>query len=440
VELTHPWFLTLGAGALLWLWLAQRRSLADLTLTQRRVCFAIRAVILLLLVLALSGVRLLMPSREVAVVFAIDGSASISPEARQQARAFVEASLAHQQSGDVAAVVGFAGEPLLWQPPVESARLAAETPEPPGRTRTDIGRALEFSSAIFPAEMVKRLVVLTDGNDTADRAAEVAQRIAGSGVEISAVPLRNQTAAEVLVERVEIPHRLRAGEPFDLVANLRSSVATTAKVRLYHRQFLLSEEERPLQIGDNEFRAPNLQTDESFASYEVEVIPADDTVLENNRAQATATQQGQPRVLIVDSEEAKARPLAEALRGEKIAVEVRGALGVPRSLEDLQQFDLLMLSDISALTLSREQMELYRRWVQDFGGGFVMIGGENSFGVGGYYRTAIEQMLPVRMEHDDRQDTPSVALLWCSIVPARWPRRCRGRQRCLSQTRAQRSR
>jgi uncharacterized membrane protein len=116
-------------------------------------------------------------------------------------------------------------------------------------------------------------------------------------------------------------------------------------------------------------------------------------------------------VLIVDFDEAKARPLAEALRGEKIDVEVRGALGVPRSLEDLQQYDLMMLSDISALALSREQMELYRRWVQDFGGGFVMLGGENSFGVGGYYRTPIEQMLPVRMEHDDRQDTPSVALL-----------------------------
>jgi uncharacterized membrane protein len=56
-------------------------------------------------------------------------------------------------------------------------------------------------------------------------------------------------------------------------------------------------------------------------------------------------------------------------------------------------------------------MELYRTWVQDFGGGFAMLGGENSYGVGGYYRTPIEQMLPVRMEHEDRQDTPRVAVL-----------------------------
>jgi CheY-like chemotaxis protein len=188
-------------------------------------------------------------------------------------------------------------------------------------------------------------------------------------------------------------------------------VATTAKIRLYQNQFLISEQERELAAGPNEFRTPNLKAEGSFAAYEVEVIPAADTILENNRAQATATLRGEPRVLIVDSEEARARPLAEALRGAKITVETRGTLGLPRTLEDLQQFDLFMLSDVSALQLGRETMELYRRWVQDFGGGFVMLGGENSFGVGGYYRTPIEQMLPVRMEHEDRQDTPSVALL-----------------------------
>jgi uncharacterized membrane protein len=49
--------------------------------------------------------------------------------------------------------------------------------------------------------------------------------------------------------------------------------------------------------------------------------------------------------------------------------------------------------------------------VQDFGGGFMLLGGENSFGVGGYFRSPIEQMLPVRMEHNDREELPTVALL-----------------------------
>ena len=99
------------------------------------------------------------------------------------------------------------------------------------------------------------------------------------------------------------------------------------------------------------------------------------------------------------------------LRNARIAVELRGVAGLPRTLEDLQQFDLFMLSDIGALAMGREQMELYRRWVQDFGGGFLLLGGENSFDVGGYFRTPIEQMLPVRMEHNDREELPTVALM-----------------------------
>ena len=115
-------------------------------------------------------------------------------------------------------------------------------------------------------------------------------------------------------------------------------------------------------------------------------------------------------MLLVEGDEAKSAPLAGALREAKIDVETRGPAGLPRSLSELQRYDLFMLADVSALQMTRDQMELYRTWVQEFGGGFIMVGGENSFGVGGYFRTPIETMLPVRMDHDDRQDTPSVAL------------------------------
>jgi uncharacterized membrane protein len=259
--------------------------------------------------------------------------------------------------------------------------------------------------------MHRRIVLLSDGNDTSDRAEETAQRLASTGIEISVIPLRNPDRPEVLVERVEVPRQLKTGQPFDLTAMIHSTVDTTAKLKVYQNQFLLDQRDLDLKKGDNTFTAPNLRAEGNLVTYEVEIVPAQDTALENNRAQATASLRGQPRVLVIESDESKIRPFASSLRAEKIQVDVRTANGAPRSLEDLQQFDLLMLSDISALQLNRETMELYRRWVQDFGGGFLMLGGDSSFGVGGYYRTPIETMLPVKMEHEDRQDLPSVALL-----------------------------
>src|SRR5204863_7521067 len=115
----------------------------------------------------------------------------------------------------------------------------------------------------------------------------------------------------------------------------------------------------------------------------------------------TVSLRGRPRVLLVEGDANTGRALPDVLRQEKIDVETRESLGAPRTLEDLQQFDLLILSDVPALAVGRQQMDLYRRWVQEFGGGFIMIGGEQSFGVGGYFRTPVEQMLPVRMEHQD---------------------------------------
>ena len=410
LELTHPHFLALALVVLFLAW-TQRRSLAGMTPLQRRVCFLLRTVILLLLVLALAGVRWLLPSRELAVLFAVDNSASISAPAQKEARDFVAASFAAQGASDVTGVIGFAGKAELWQPPLAASQPAKDWPALAERKSTDIGQALDFASAIFPAGKTKRLVLLTDGNDTAGRAAQVATQLTKQGVELFTVPLHNASSPEVLVENVAVPRRLKQGEPFDLTAHIRSNIATTAKVNLYQNQFLIEQRDVSLQLGDNAFHARNLKADGNFISYEVEVVPALDTATENNRAAATASLRGQPRVLLVDGDESKARPLADALRREKIVVEARGLSGLPKTLEDLQQFDLFLLSDVSALHLAREQMDLWRRWVRDFGGGFAMLGGENSFGVGGYYRTPIEQMLPVRMEHEDRQDVPSVAVL-----------------------------
>ena len=408
-EVSQPWLL-LTLLALPLLLLGQRRSLADFTPSQRRTCLAVRALILSLIALAMAGVRALLPSSELGVLFVVDGSASISPEAAKTARDFVSAALPSQRIGDQTGVVGFGKSTEVWQPPQENAALL-EWPPLHDAKASDIGGALDFASALFTANQSQRVVLLSDGNDTGGRALETATRLARAGIEVWTVPLRNPTKPEVLVERVDVPARMKLGEPFDLTANIRSNVATRAKVRLYQSQFLIAERKLELKIGNNEFRAPGLKPDGSFVQYEVEIVPDQDTAIENNRATAVASMRGQPRVLLVDGDPEKARPLADALRAGRIAVELRGPNGAPRSLDDLQQFDLFLLSDLSALTLGREQMELYRRWVQDFGGGFVLLGGENSYGVGGYFRTPIEQMLPVRMEHNDREELPSVALL-----------------------------
>jgi hypothetical protein len=92
LELTHPLFLSLALVVPLLL-LAQRRSLADLTSAQRVTCFLLRALILLLLIGALAGVRLRLPSRDLAVTFVVDHSASVSPSGAEGSAGFCRSGL-----------------------------------------------------------------------------------------------------------------------------------------------------------------------------------------------------------------------------------------------------------------------------------------------------------------------------------------------------------
>ena len=77
----------------------------------------------------------------------------------------------------------------------------------------------------------------------------------------------------------------------------------------------------------------------------------------------------------------------------------------------LQKYDGVVLSNVSSLKLTRPQMAQIRDYVRDYGGGLIMVGGEESFGLGGYYRTPIEEALPVTMEVKQKVEIPSLAVV-----------------------------
>jgi uncharacterized membrane protein len=72
--------------------------------------------------------------------------------------------------------------------------------------------------------------------------------------------------------------------------------------------------------------------------------------------------------------------------------------GYPRTLAKLLDYDVVINSDIYKEAFSEEQLEATVRLVEEYGGGFVMIGGDTAFGSGGYQHTVIDKLLPVAIE------------------------------------------
>ena len=102
LDITSPgWLLILAPLAIAGVLIGQRRSLATMSPRQRTVCIATRILLLLCLILALSGIRLLLPSKRLSVLFLVDRSASISPAAQSQAQEFYRDSVTAASATDL---------------------------------------------------------------------------------------------------------------------------------------------------------------------------------------------------------------------------------------------------------------------------------------------------------------------------------------------------
>ncbi len=66
----------------------------------------------------------------------------------------------------------------------------------------------------------------------------------------------------------------------------------------------------------------------------------------------------------------------------------------------LPEFDLLIFENFSyaRFGILQNHLENIRRFVEERGGGFLMIGGENSFGRGNYANSPIDALLPVQLD------------------------------------------
>ena len=72
--------------------------------------------------------------------------------------------------------------------------------------------------------------------------------------------------------------------------------------------------------------------------------------------------------------------------------------GFPKSAAELFGYHAIILDDLESAFFMPHQRELIRRHVSERGGGFMMLGGQESFTQGGYENTPIAELLPVYLQ------------------------------------------
>lgn len=428
----RPWALLLLLGIILFWWMS-RRSMAGLGPVRGKVSILMRFCVLLLLVLSLAGTHKILRNDDLNVMYLLDLSRSVPLEVRHGAEDFVVKSTFNMEEKDKATLLTFDGRTNIEQLPmgksVEGDGIRANPPFPDGLKpdQTNIAQALRMSIACMAPGMNNRLVILSDGNQNVGDAMEEAKQAKANNLTVDVIPLHYEHGAEVVFEQLKAPAYANLHEQITLRPIIRSDRETSGEIRIHQR---IGDDSKLIDLdpdsdrfgqyvtlhpGRNPFvvRVP-IMSRESH-EFTAEFIPDDpraDVISENNQTVAYTTVEGPPKVLFVGKAAAQGEDelLIDALIRENIEVRWAAAETLRLSTSVLQDFAAIIIANAGADNFSGEQQQMLATYVRDLGGGLVMVGGNDSFGAGGWQGSPVEDVMPVKFDVDNVRQIPKGAL------------------------------
>jgi uncharacterized membrane protein len=344
------------------------------------------------------------------VFFLLDVSDSVSLAARETGFRYAASALEGMRGEDRAGLIVFGADAQLAEP-LRPKPTFSRPQAPDLSRRTNVARAIQLALASMSPGEANRIVLLSDGRENAGKALAAAQAAKDAGVPIYFSGLNLTFPQEVVAEQLLLPTEIKFGEPFYAKVVVNSVKETAGRLSLYRNGEFIGSQVVRLTAGKNVLTYRQSLEQAGVHVYQALVEAEGDVIEENNRAIGLTVVRGRPQVLIVDKDPAQSANLASALRSQHIDARTVGPEGLPTTMAALEKYDGIILSNLSSLKMTKAQMLLVRDYVRDQGGGLVMLGGEESFGLGGFYRTPIEEALPVTMEVKQKIEIPSLAVM-----------------------------
>lgn len=418
LEVAQPVWLLVLIIAVPWLIFWGRRSLANQSAGRQRWLLMTRTTIAGLLVLALSGLTLWWPKTLRFVAFAVDHSASVDASAAEEAAEFVRAATQDRDEDSWVVL------PFSRQTASDNHSSKSKATANAGNQATNLQAAIELATAIVPAGTSAEIVLLSDGNQTDGDAGLAARR---SRLPVSTLVLRNAARPEFHISEFHVPTQVAVGEHFRITLGVHSTHGGNVAIDVMAGDDVVVSETRTLTAGDNTFVFTERLEQSASVTARITPVSADpspagdvspatetaagDTVPQNNQVTAYVFTVDGPRVLMIEEQAGANDALRRALQAEGLQIDCRVLDALPGTIGQLAEYDAVILANISATDLTTAQMERFRRYVSHSGGGFLMLGGDQSFGLGGYYRTVVEEILPVACDFHKQQDKPGLGMM-----------------------------
>jgi hypothetical protein len=370
---------------------------------------AIRVALLVVLALALAGLRLGSTPAAQALVMAVDRSASVLGGLGTEAGTATGA-LRAKGGGDQVGIVSFGQDAEVEAPVSERPRFTSFATQPDPNF-TDIESALRLAGSVMPPGMRHHVLLVSDGRQNVGDAVRQARLLRSQGVRIDVLPVPVPSGPDVRVDDVIAPANVPKGSSPQVRVDLVSNVATSGRLRIEVDGGVVFDHLVRTLTGQTSLTAVLPPATAGTHTIRALIDPASDSITENNFGEAVYQVLGAQRVLVVEGQPGEGANVAAALRAASIDVITVAPSLVPRTATDVGAYQAVALVNVSAAQLGTERMTAIATATKALGTGLAAFGGTNTFGPGGLAGTPLEQALPIDMQIPNRNLKPPVAVV-----------------------------
>ncbi len=360
-------------------------------------------------------------SRSLDLYVIVDRSRSISGESREKQLEILEYLSDRLDSDDRMGIISFNDRPYVEQIPGAKARLTSfEIPY--SEDSSDLSAAIDLVLNQADPNRRSEILILSDGEYTAQDPVRLAYLARQYDIPINYRNLKRAEVFNLAVQEVETPDKVVANEPYRVTFRVTSTIATKGRYRIYRNDRIIGEEENngwheyDFLQGVNTIRFVDNLKQPGIHAYKVEVEGVgveEETIARDNIAERFIRVLGPKPILLVNNT-GQSDNVTQILSAGGIQTHVIHIDRFRMGINQLAGYQGLILNNVSILNLRFNQIEAIRDFVVQEGGGLLICGGNRSYSNGGYYKSAIDPIIPMSLE--DRQSSKKIATAFSIVL------------------------
>lgn len=348
------------------------------------------------------------------IIVIADRSLSISQKERAKQYETIDLVKNRLKENDRLAIISFNDEAYLEKAFEQNTFSSFQTPY--SEHASNISRALTLCTEIINNDRGTRVLILSDGEYTGLKPAIEASRLS----ELATISYRDISRASYLdlsITGIQNPQQVFKNEQYAITFKVHSSMKVEGAYQICRNG-------KPIRFNDNEwtaytfFQGENLiQIQDSskyggIQSYEIKVQTNEEEkeqVLDNNQGKCYVRVKA-PRPVLIVNQTGQSDNISSILTAGQVETHLVPIHNFRCNLEFLSHYKTLILNNVAILNMTYNQIVDIRRYVEEEGGGLFICGGPASFGSGGYYKSEIDDIIPLSMEQKDKSMKVSTAM------------------------------